>query len=250
MPAIDLADALLVAAIFALGGLVKGVAGFGLPSLGIGLLALTRPLPEAIALMLLPTLATNAWQAFAGGALRPVLRRLRGFLPAAALGTLAGAFLLGVVSSRTASGVLGGLLTTSAALALFGPAWPIPSAARERWLAPLMGLLSGVGAGLTGSFVVPAVPFLAALRLGRDELVQAFGLGAVISTAVLAATLAGQRLLPPGLGLASAAVLVPTFAGMATGRRVRGALSDAWFRRVVQSGLLLLGGYLVARAAL
>ena len=73
IPAFDPADALLVSAIFALGGLVKGVAGFGLPTVGLGLLALSRPLPEAMALMLLPTIATNIWQALAGGALRAAL---------------------------------------------------------------------------------------------------------------------------------------------------------------------------------
>ena len=87
----DLADALLVAGIFTLGGLVKGVAGFGLPTISLGLMALTRPVPEAMALVLLPTIATNAWQALAGGALRPTLRRLWGFLLAAAVGTLAAA---------------------------------------------------------------------------------------------------------------------------------------------------------------
>ncbi len=40
--AFDPADALLVSAVFVLGGLVKGVAGFGLPTLGLGLLVLWK----------------------------------------------------------------------------------------------------------------------------------------------------------------------------------------------------------------
>lgn len=247
MPAFDPADAAMVAGIFLLGGLVKGIAGFGLPSLGLGLLALTRPLPEAIALMLLPTLTTNAWQGLAGGALRPVLMRLWPFLLAAALGTVIGAALLARADPRLLTGLLGTLLVVSAALALFGPPWPVPPPRVERWLSPAMGGLSGVATGLTGSFIVPAVPWLAALRLSPDQLVQAFGLGAVVSTLVLAISLAGQRLLPPELGFASVAVLVPTFAGMALGRRVRGRLPDRWFRRVVQGLLLALGLYLVWR---
>ena len=45
---------LLVIPVFLIAGLVKGVAGFGLPTVSIALLALFRPLPEAMALMLVP----------------------------------------------------------------------------------------------------------------------------------------------------------------------------------------------------
>ena len=78
--------------------------------------------------------------------------------------------------------------------------------------------------------------------------VQGFGLGAVVATACLAAALAGQGLLPPGLGLASVAVLAPTFLGMAVGRGLRQRLPEARFRRVVQCCLLVLGAYLAVRS--
>lgn len=234
-------------AIFVLGGMVKGVAGFGLPSVTLGLLALTRPLPEALALTLLPTIATNLWQALAGGALRPTLRRLRGFLLAAAAGTLVAAGLLSRADARVLAGLLGVLLVASAAAALFGPRWPLPSAPRERWLSPLMGGLSGAFAGLTGSFIMPAAPWLAALRLPQEQFVQGFGLGAVVATACLALSLAGQGLLPAEIGPASVAALAAAFAGMALGQRLRRAMPEVWFRRVVQTFLLGLGVYLAVR---
>ncbi len=247
IPALDPGDALLVSAVFALGGLVKGVAGFGLPTVGLGLLALSRPLPEAMALMLLPTIASNVWQALAGGALRATLGRLRWFLLAAAAGTLLAAGNISKADAAVLTGLLGALLVLSSSLALLGPRWPVPPPERERWLSPVMGGVSGALAGLTGSFITPAAPWLAALRLPPDVFVQGFGLGAVVATACLAAALAGQGLLPPGLGLASVAVLVPTFAGMAVGRGLRRRLPEARFRRVIQCCLLLLGTYLVAR---
>jgi uncharacterized membrane protein YfcA len=133
-------------------------------------------------------------------------------------------------------------------LALLGPRWPVPSPERERWLSPVMGGISGALAGLTGSFITPAAPWLAALRLPPDVFVQGFGLGAVVATVCLAVALAGQGLLPPGLGLASVAVLLPTFAGMAIGRGLRQRLPEAGFRRTVQILLLALGAYLAVRA--
>jgi uncharacterized protein len=247
IPAVDVGDALLVSAIFFVGGLVKGIAGFGLPTLGMGLLVLSRPLPEAMALMLLPTIASNVWQALAGGALGATLRRLRWFLLAAAAGTVLAAGNISKADAAALTGLLGALLVLSSSLALLGPRWPAPSPERERWLSPVMGGISGALAGLTGSFITPAAPYLAALRLPPDVFVQGFGLGAVVATVCLAAALAGQGLLPPGLGLASVAVLAPTFLGLAAGRGLRRRLPEARFRQVVQCCLLALGAYLVAR---
>ena len=152
IPAFDPADAALVSCVFVLGGLVKGVAGFGLPTLGLGLLALSRPLPEAMALMLLPTIASNVWQALAGGALRATLRRLRWFLLAAAAGTLLAAGNISKADAAVLSGLLGALLVLSSSLALLGPRWPVPSPERERWLSPVMGgiCFATVGSGTLG----------------------------------------------------------------------------------------------------
>jgi uncharacterized membrane protein YfcA len=245
---IDFADAALVAGTFLLAGLVKGLAGFGLPSVSLGLLALSRSLPEAMALMLVPTLLTNLWQALAGPALWPALRRLYGFLLAAGLGSLAGAGVLARSDAAVLSGLLGLLLVASAGLALLGPPWPVPSAGRERWLSPLMGGASGLVAGMTGSFLMPAAPWLAALHLPPQQFIQGFGLGVLVVTGALAAGLAGHGLLPPDLGLASLAGVVPAFLGMALGQRLRHGMPEARFRRVVQAALGLLGLWLVVRA--
>jgi uncharacterized membrane protein YfcA len=246
----DLTDAALVFAIFVLAGTVKGIAGFGLPTIAVGLLALTRPVPEAIPLILLPTLATNVWQALASGALRPTMRRLWGFLLAAALGTWLAAGQLARADAALLAGFLGLLLASSAAVSLLGPRWPQPSPLAERWLSPVMGGVSGAVAGLTGSFMMPAAPFLAALRLTPDVFVQAFALGAVVATLVLGLSMAGHGLLPPELGIAAVLVMAPAFLGMALGRTVRGRLSERQFRQVVQSMLLALGLYLALRSFL
>lgn len=243
----DPADAALVFAIFTTGGVVKGVAGFGLPTVSLGLLALTRPMHEAMALVLLPTLATNFWQALASGALGPVVKRLAGFMVAAGLGTLAAAGQLSKTDAALLAGLLGLLMTVSAATALLGPKWPQPSPAAERWLSPLFGAVSGAVAGLTGSFMMPAAPWLAALGLPRNAFVQAFALGAVVATLTLALAMAEQGLIPPGLGIASVLVLAPAFLGMAIGNRLRGALSEQGFRTVIQACLLVLGVYLAVK---
>jgi uncharacterized membrane protein YfcA len=111
-----------------------------------------------------------------------------------------------------------------------------------------MGLVSGAIAGLTGSYLVPAAPWLQAIRLPRDQFVQGFGLGVVMVNGAMAAGLAGGGLLPVGLGLASCAGLLPAFVGMEAGRRLRRRLDEAAFRRIVQIALGLLGAWLALRA--
>ena len=51
--------------IFILAGLVKGVVGFGLPTIGIGLGALISDIPTAMMLILVPTFFTNIVQVLA-----------------------------------------------------------------------------------------------------------------------------------------------------------------------------------------
>ncbi|MCR2730907.1 sulfite exporter TauE/SafE family protein, partial [Salmonella enterica] len=69
------------------------------------------------------------------------------------------------------------------------------SAAAEPWLGPLCGLVTGALTGATGVFVIPAVPYLNALGLARDDLVQALGLSFTVSTLALAAGLAWHQAL-------------------------------------------------------
>ena len=53
------ATIVLVAAVLALAGMVKGVVGLGLPTVTLALLTATLGLEAAIAVMLLPSLVTN-----------------------------------------------------------------------------------------------------------------------------------------------------------------------------------------------
>lgn len=248
MTSFDLAESALVLGAFTVAGFVKGVAGFGLPTVTLGLLALTRPLPEAMALMLAPTLATNVWQALVGPALKPALRRLWAFLIASAVGAMAGAGILARADAVLLSGLLGLLLIASALLALAGLPPPSPGEERERWVSPLVGGISGLITGMTGSFLMPAAPYLAALKLPPQQFVQGFGLGVLAATLMLAIGMAGHGLLPPDLGLASLIGVAPAFLGMALGTRVRRAMPEARFRTVIQAALGLVGLWLAFRA--
>ncbi len=237
---------LWIGAVFLLAGLVKGTIGLGLPSISLGLLAATLDLKLAMILLLAPNAVTNLWQALSGGHLRALLRRLWLFLLCAAAAIWLGSAGLALVDARALAALLGLLLAVYALLGLLRPPLSLPPR-HEVWAGPLIGLVNGILTGLTGSFVVPGVPYLQALGLTRDQLVQAMGLLFMASTLGLGASLSGRSLLSADLLLASAACVLPALLGMSLGRRLRHHLSEAAFKRAFYGALLLLGGYIVAR---
>ena len=67
---------ILIAFAFLLAGFVKGTLGLGLPTVSMGLLAVTMPPGQAIAIVIVPAIVTNIWQTFVGPYLRDILKRL------------------------------------------------------------------------------------------------------------------------------------------------------------------------------
>lgn len=238
-------------AVLVLAGMVKGLIGMGLPTVGIGLLSLFLTPAEAAAVLILPATVTNLWQYFTGPRVVATARRFLPMMLALVLGTLAGGILLGGLTSPAALPALGATLLAYGALGLSAIPLRLPARA-EGWLSPVVGLATGLVTGTTGVSVMPSAPYLQALGLERDDLVQALGLTFTVSTFALAAVLAspgegGAVLADPRIALASVAALVPAFLGMEIGGRVRRAVSPQVFRRVFFAGLALLGVYMLAR---
>src|SRR5215213_8789471 len=88
---------------FVLAGFVKGVLGQGLPTVAVGLLSLILSPGEAAALVVIPALLTNIWQAWFGPSLLPLIRRLWPTLLASFIGTfVATALGLGLLTPEAA----------------------------------------------------------------------------------------------------------------------------------------------------
>ncbi|MBC8240551.1 MAG: sulfite exporter TauE/SafE family protein [Alphaproteobacteria bacterium] len=243
-------DPLIIGTIFGtflIAGTVKGVIGLGLPTVSLALLTVATDLPSAMALLLVPSFITNLWQAMVGGEGRAILRRLWPFLLMATATVWLGALALTRVDLSLLSALLGGLLVAYALISLAGVRLAI-TLGQEVWVGPLLGIVNGVLAGMTGSFVVPGVLFLQAIGLSRDQLIQAMGILFTASTLALAVALQGNNLLNMELGTMSAVALLPAVIGMALGQRIRQRLSEQLFRRLFFVSLLILGGYIVANA--
>lgn len=236
---------LLMTAVFAMAGLVKGLVGLGLPTVSMALLALMMTPAEAAALLVIPSLVTNLWQMGSWRTLPPLLSRLGPMQAGVFAGTLAGAWFLGAPAGAWATISLGAALAGYATWSLAARPWSI-TAAGESWLGPLVGAATGWVTAATGVFVIPAVPYLQALGLQPRELVRALGLSFTVSTVALGLGLLLNGRYPAAAVGTSALLLVPAIAGMAAGDRLRRKLSAQRFRQCLLASLFLLGAYLIA----
>ena len=161
-------------------------------------------------------------------------------------GTVAGAGVLAGDASGLAEAGLGAALAIYAVVGLSGNKLTV-TRIRETWLAPLIGVTTGLVTGATGVFVIPAVPYLQAIGLEKDDLIQALGLSFTVSTVALAlGLLRVDAWQTQSIGL-SALALVPALGGMQLGQMLRQRIAPSKFRTVFFAGLLLLGLYLALR---
>ncbi|MGC1896174.1 MAG: sulfite exporter TauE/SafE family protein, partial [Pseudolabrys sp.] len=178
-----------IAGAFLLAGFVKGVIGLGLPTVSIGLLGLLMTPAQAAAILVVPSLFTNVWQAAVGGGLLALMQRLWPLLTGICVGTVIGVALLPRDGNSRATMWLGLALVVYAALGLVKVQFAVPRHA-ETWLGLLMGVATGAITIATGIFVMPGTPYIQSLEFDRDRLVQALGLSFTVSTITLATALA------------------------------------------------------------
>jgi uncharacterized membrane protein YfcA len=238
--------AVAVCLTFFVAGVVKGVIGMGLPTVAIGLLTLLMPPAQAAAILIVPSFFTNVWQAGAGTRLGPLLRRLWPLLVGVCVGTWAGIGLLSPEHAARATIGLGATLVIYALIGLSPLHLSVPTRA-EPWLAPLVGLATGLISAGTGVFVMPGVPYLHSLGLQRDDLVQALGIFFTVTTTALAINLFVLGAMKSSVAGLSFLALVPAVAGMYLGQIVRTRVSPTVFRYCFFIGMLLLGAHLLIR---
>jgi hypothetical protein len=236
---------LIALGVFLVAGVVKGVVGLGLPTITIALTSLVLPLSDTIALVALPTIFSNTWQAAVGGQFRQILRRQGPLIVPLGVSLYLTMWIAGSKTPDWAFLVLGVVLILYSVLGLFRIRLQIHGDL-EKPLAPLLGVASGVVAGFIGVPVVPLMPYLQALDIKPSELVQTLGVVLCATSLALAGSLLKFGLLDGPHALVSAIAVVPAIGGMFIGTRIRRRLSVDQFRVAVLWVLLLTGLYTFA----
>jgi uncharacterized membrane protein YfcA len=114
----------------------------------------------------------------------------------------------------------------------------------EKWVGGIVGLVTGVISASTGVQVIPSMPFIQAIGMEKDELVQALGVFFTVATLALSVNVSASGLLSSTTAIPGAIALACSFAGMFFGQNVRAKMPTEAFRRWFLIGMILLGVYL------
>jgi uncharacterized membrane protein YfcA len=240
---------IFIAFAFLLAGFVKGTLGLGLPTVSMGLLAVTMPPGQAIAIVIVPAIVTNIWQTFVGPYLRDIVKRLWPLMLGTVIGIWLNAGLLTGPYAAYGTVVLGVLLVIYAIVGLSKFSFKV-ARRDEKWIGGIIGVITGMISAATGVQVIPSMPFMQAIGMERDELVQALGVFFTTATIALAFNLTASGLLTAATAVPGAVAMVASFVGMFIGQAVRSRMEPEVFRRWFLISMILLGIYLAGSALL
>lgn len=238
---------ILIALTFLLAGFVKGTLGLGLPTVSMGLLAVTMAPGQAISIVIVPAIVTNIWQTFVGRHLREILKRLWPLMIGTVIGVWLNRGLLTGPYAPYGAVVLGCLLVIYAFVGLSRFSFKV-ARRDEKWIGGIVGVATGVISAATGVQVMPSMPFIQAIGMEKDEMVQALGVFFTTGTIALAFNVTAAGLLTAATALPGAVAMAAAFIGMFVGQTVRTRLPPEAFRRWFLIAMILLGIYVAGSA--
>ena len=222
-----------------LAGIVKGATGIGYSTCALPFLTIALGLKQAIAIVVIPAFASNVATIWNMGNPSAVLLRFWRFYLAIGPGIAIGTAVLNVVDAASAAQLLGCLTLAYVGLAWVRPSMVLPPE-MERPLALPAGFLNGVMTGITGSQVMPLMPFFLSLPLERQEQIQAINLAVTIASVILAISLAHGGFLTMEVATFSVAGAAPALVGTAIGNSMARHLSTVAFRHYLLATLAIL----------
>ena len=240
---------IMIAVALTIAGFVKGVIGLGLPTVSIGLLATQMPPAQALAIVIVPAIVTNIWQTFVGPYLRDIIRRLWPLMVGTVIGILACSGMMTGPYARISTVVLGALLVIYGAISLGKVRFTVAEP-NQKWVGGIVGLITGAISATTGVQVIPSMPFMQAIGMEKDELVQALGVFFTTATIALSFNLTAAGLLTTATALPGGIAMVCAFGGMFVGQALRARMDQDAFRRWFLVAMMLLGAYLAVSTLL
>jgi uncharacterized membrane protein YfcA len=231
-----------------LGGVLKGTIGLGLPQIGISLIALVFGLKEALAILVLPLVASNISQSYNRKLFLPVDRLIRSILVRLFFVSTLSVFLIGLVPERMLLLWLGIVVVIFSVATFFWREFRILPH-QEIWAGPIVGAIAGIIGGLSTLSGPPLMLYLACLRLRKEEFVVAISQMFLIAYVGLALGILTFGFSRPTELVVSVAACIPVFIGMWLGNKARVRMSERAFAVAVFVAYFLTGVSFIAKAA-
>lgn len=250
-PPDDMTLATLLAALVITGiaGFVKGAVGFAMPLIMISAFSSFLTPSQALAGLILPTVATNISQAFRQGvpAALASARRYRRFLIATLVMLVVSAQFATAIPQLAFLLLLGVPITGFALLQLSGQslALRLEHRTRAEWA---LGVVGGLYGGVSGIWGPPLLVYLLSVGVGKEETIRAQGVVFLLGALVLLAAHLQTGLLTGPLLQFSGLLVLPALIGQFLGIRLQDSLPQARFRRWTQILLAISGLNLVRQA--
>lgn len=236
----------IVLCIFLAGGVIKGALGIGLPAFLVGCLTFFYEPRVAVAMILFVIATTNFRQAWIGGNPWHIIRRH----PYFCVCTVISIFSIALIGSKVPLPVLQIVVGLSMVLFALNSLFitvPALNPKYDKGAQIAAGIGSGILGGLTAIWSPPLAIYLMSLKLDKDLLIQTLGVMFSIQAIFLTAgfILSGELTLQlAGIG---ALMLVPAFAGMYFGEKIRRRMNMVQFMQAFLVTFLILGLNLIRR---
>ena len=227
-------------------GIVKGVTGIGYSTTALPLLALTVGLKTGMPLVLLPSITGNLLVMRSAGGFGEMAQRFWPLYASLLPGLAVGLSVLPQIDDLKAAGLLGCVLASYATFMLVRGPWMMPEGTARLVKAPV-GFLSGLFNGMTGSQVMPLVPYLLSVPLTPSQFVQACNISFTLSSLVMLVGLAWVGLLGWTELALTIAGIAPALLGVAIGNSIRKRLAAETLRKLVLVALLAMGLALIVK---
>jgi uncharacterized membrane protein YfcA len=225
-------------------GMTKGLIGIGMPIVAVPMLSALLDLPVVVALLSIPLVIGNIPQAVSGERLSIVLKSLTPILLGLTVGTLIGVYLLTSINPAALKPAVGGALILVVGVMLFLPRFRVPANVRPV-TSPAAGLIGGVLGGLAALPGPLVFVYLLALGINREQFIQYSSAFLTVAATLLAIALGGMGALSWTDALISTLCVLPIFAGMWFGTKIRQFVSVELFRRLILGVVMVSGIHLV-----
>ena len=236
----DITLFLIVICCYIFAAFVKGVTGLGFSTTCLSLLALIMGVKEALPLVLLPSLASNFFTMKAAGHFKETVSKFWPLFISAVPGLIIGLWILNTLDVSILGACLGLILIIYTIFAFAQPEMTLSAATSKSLMTPT-GFFTGMINGMTGSQVMPVLPYLLALKLDPNRFVQAINCSFTLSTIVMSIGLTRLGIITTQAIMVSMCGLLFVYFGVWAGSSIRQKLPVDIFRKLVLGFLFILG---------